>query len=45
MQGQPVTLETQSAFLESMRIALLIFSSLCVIGIGCSLGRVARLSR
>jgi hypothetical protein len=45
MQGQPVTPETQSAFLDSMRIALLIFCSLCVVGIGCSLGRVARLSR
>ena len=45
MQGQPVTLETQPAFLDSMRIALLIFCSLCIIGIGCSLGRVAGLSR
>jgi EmrB/QacA subfamily drug resistance transporter len=43
MQGQPVTLKTQPEFLASMRMALLIFSSLCVIGIGCSLGRVAGL--
>ena len=40
MHGQPVTLETQPAFLSSMRIALLVFCGLCVIGIGCSLGRV-----
>ena len=40
MHGQPVTLETQSAFLSSMRLALLIFCGLCVVGIGCSLGRV-----
>ncbi len=40
MQGQPVTLETQADFLASMRLALLVFSGLCVIGIGCSLGRV-----
>jgi hypothetical protein len=40
MHGQPVTGESQPAFLNSMRIALLIFSGLCVIGIGCSLGRV-----
>ena len=39
MNGQPVTLETQPAFLSSMRIALLIFCGLCVVGIGCSLGR------
>ncbi len=40
MNGQAVTLETQPAFLSSMRIALLIFCGLCVVGIGCSLGRV-----
>lgn len=40
MHGQPVTLETQAAFLASMRMALLIFCGLCVAGIGCSLGRV-----
>ncbi|NOQ41704.1 MAG: MFS transporter [Desulfuromusa sp.] len=40
MHGQPVTLETQAAFLSSMRLALLIFCGLCVVGIGCSLGRV-----
>ncbi len=45
MQGQPVTLATQPAFLDSMRMALLIFSALCVIGIGCSLGRVTASSR
>ncbi|PLY02505.1 MAG: MFS transporter, partial [Desulfuromonas sp.] len=40
MHGQQVTPETQPAFLASMRTALLIFCGLCVIGIGCSLGRV-----
>lgn len=40
MNGQPVTPETQTAFLTSMRTALLIFCGLCVVGIGCSLGRV-----
>ncbi len=45
MHGQPVTLETQPAFLDSMRMALLIFCALCVIGIGCSLGRVTSPSR
>lgn len=40
MNGQAVTLETQPAFLSSMRIALLIFCGLCVVGISCSLGRV-----
>jgi len=45
MQGQPVTLETQSAFLDSMRMALLIFCALCIVGIGCSLGRVTGSSR
>jgi MFS family permease len=42
MHGQPVTPETQPAFLSSMRGALLVFCALCVIGIGCSLGRVGR---
>jgi len=42
MQGQPVSAATQQAFLASMRLALLIFSGLCVVGIGCSLGRVSR---
>lgn len=41
MHGQPVTAATQPAFLASMRLALLIFSGLCVIGIGCSIGRTA----
>ncbi len=40
MHGQPVTLDTQPEFIASMRLALLIFCGLCVIGIGCSLGRV-----
>lgn len=42
MHGQPVTAETQPAFLSSMRLALLIFCGLCVIGIGCSFGRMQR---
>jgi len=42
MHGQPVTVETQPAFLASMRMALLIFCGLCVIGIGCSMGRVTK---
>ena len=41
MHGRPVTAETQPAFLASMQLALLIFCGLCVIGIGCSLGRVS----
>ncbi len=43
MHGQPVTPETQADFLNSMRLALLIFCGLCVIGIGCSIGRVQKL--
>jgi len=42
MQGQPISTDTQPAFLSSMRIALLIFSALCMIGIGCSYGRIER---
>ena len=42
MQGQPVTAASQPAFLASMRLALWIFSGLCLVGIGCSLGRVKR---
>ncbi len=42
MHGQPVTAETQPAFLASMRWALLIFCGLCIVGIGCSVGRVRR---
>ena len=42
MQGQPVTVETQPAFIASMRLALLIFCGLCVVGIGCSWGRVTK---
>ncbi len=41
MNDQPVTLATQPQFLASMRLALLIFSGLCVVGIGCSLGRIS----
>jgi len=40
MQGKPVTPETQVAFLASMKLALLVFCGLCMIGIGCSLGRI-----
>jgi MFS family permease len=40
MEGQAITPATQPAFLASMRLALLVFCGLCVIGIGCSLGRV-----
>ena len=39
MHGQAVTTETQMAFLASMRTALFIFCGLCLVGIGCSLGR------
>lgn len=42
MHGQPVTAETQPAFLASMRWALWIFCGLCVVGIGCSFGRVEK---
>ncbi|MCK4502000.1 MAG: MFS transporter, partial [Desulfuromonadales bacterium] len=42
MHGEPVTAETQAAFLSSMRLALLIFCGLCIVGIGCSLGRIRR---
>jgi len=40
MHGQPVTPATQPAFLASMHQALLIFCAFCVVGVGCSLGRV-----
>jgi len=40
MGGHPVTAETQEAFLSSMRIALLVFCGLCVVGIFCSIGRL-----
>ncbi|PLX93958.1 MAG: MFS transporter [Desulfuromonas sp.] len=39
MGGDPVTVETQGAFLASMRTALLVFCGLCVVGIFCSVGR------
>lgn len=42
MHGQPVTAETQAAFLSSMHWALMIFCGLCVVGIGCSIGRVKK---
>ncbi len=40
MGGEPVTAATQPAFLLSMHTALLVFCGFCVVGIGCSLGRV-----
>jgi len=40
MGGQAVTAATEPAFLRSMHLALLIFSGLCVLGIGCSFGRL-----
>ena len=40
MGGDAVTPETQPAFLLSMRTALVVFCLLCVVGIGCSLGRL-----
>ncbi len=40
MNDQPVTIANQPGFLASMRLALQMFSGLCVIGIGCSLGRI-----
>ena len=42
MGGHAVTPDTQPAFLASMRIALLTFSGLCVVGIFCSLIRLRR---
>ncbi len=42
MHGQPVTSETEPWFLASMRLALMIFCGLCVVGIGFSLGRVRK---
>lgn len=42
MHGQAVTAATQEAFLASMHRALLIFCGFCLIGIGCSLGRIKR---
>lgn len=39
MGDRPVTAETQIAFLASMRMALLVFCGLCIIGIFCSVGR------
>ena len=42
MHGQEVTTETLPAFLQSMHLALLVFSGLCVVGIACSLGRVKK---
>ena len=42
MGGQAVTSATEPAFLRSMHLALLIFSGLCVLGIGCSFGRLQR---
>jgi EmrB/QacA subfamily drug resistance transporter len=42
MAGEAVTLETQPQFLASMHSALLTFSALCLVGIGCSLIRIRR---
>jgi MFS family permease len=42
MGGQGVTAETEPQFLASMRLALLVFCAFCVVGIGCSVGRVGR---
>jgi MFS family permease len=39
MAGQAVSVETQPAFLQSMRIALLAFCGLCGLGIFCSTAR------
>ncbi|PLY11595.1 MAG: MFS transporter [Desulfuromonas sp.] len=40
MQGEPVTTTTLPQFLLSMHYALLTFSGLCLLGIGCSLVRL-----
>ena len=45
MAGHPVTAATLPQFLLSMRTALLVFCALCVIGIGCSAGRISRTSK
>lgn len=42
MGGQAVTAGTQPQFLASMRLALLVFCLLCLVGIGCSVGRIER---
>jgi EmrB/QacA subfamily drug resistance transporter len=42
MGGHGITTETQPQFLASMRLALLVFCSFCIIGIGCSLGRFGK---
>ena len=42
MGGRAVTVETQPAFLHSMRTALLIFCGLCIVGIFCSLARIRK---
>lgn len=42
MGGQAVTAETEPQFLASMRVALLVFCLFCLVGIGCSAGRVVR---
>ncbi len=44
MDGQPVTLQTQPAFLQSMQTALVVFCLLCLVGIGCSVGRFVSFS-
>jgi len=45
MAGQPVTAATQPQFLLSMRIALLAFCALCIIGIACSAARLKNFTR
>ncbi len=42
MGSRAVTVETQPAFLHSMRTALLIFCGLCIVGIFCSLARIRK---
>lgn len=42
MHGQEVTPATLPSFVQSMHLAFLVFSALCIIGIGCSLGRVKK---
>jgi EmrB/QacA subfamily drug resistance transporter len=42
MAGHAVTADTQPQFLLSMRIALLIFCFLCLVGIFCSAGRLKK---
>lgn len=45
MPGQAVGAETQQEFLTSMRICFLVFCCLCIVGIGCSVGRMGKAIR